>query len=259
MLLAIDVGNTNITCGVFDGDEMMATFRITTKESRTSDEYGFLFNNMIEKNRIKPSAVKSIIFSSVVPKINYSIGSALIKYFGINPVIVDSQMDMGLGMGDYDPHQVGADRLVDAAAAYAIYGGPVIVIDYGTATTYDLVTSDGTFVGGVTAPGAQSAAATLWKSTAQLPEVEIVKPETVIAKNTVTSMQAGIYYTLIGQTEAIVRQLKEEAGEEVKTIVATGGLGNLITAGTNVIDLYNPNLTMEGLRIIYERQVGKSG
>ena len=256
MLLAIDVGNTNITCGVFDGEEMMATFRITTKEPRTSDEYGFLINNMIEKNRIKPSALKAIIISSVVPKINYSIGSALIKYFGITPVIVGTDMDTGIRMGDYDARQVGADRIVDAAAAYSIYGGPVIVIDYGTATTFDLITSDGVFIGGVTAPGAQSAASTLWTATAQLPEVEIIKPDSVIAKDTVSSMQAGIYYTLIGQTEAIVRQLKAEADEEVKHVVATGGLGSLITEGTDVIDEYNPSLTMEGLRIIYEKQTG---
>ncbi len=254
MLLAIDVGNTNITCGVFDGSEMMATFRMTTKKPRTSDEYGMIITNLIEKNRIKPTAIKDIIVSSVVPKINYSLGSALIKYFGINPITVEPDIDTGIRTESYNPRQVGADRIVDACAAYYLYGGPVIVVDFGTATTYDLITEEGVFVGGVTAPGAQSSASSLWATTAQLPEVAIVKPETVIAKDTVTSMQAGIYYGQIGQTEAIVRQIKKESGlDNIKT-VATGGLGNLIAEGTDCIDVYDNSLTMKGLQIIFERE-----
>ncbi|MCR4843123.1 MAG: type III pantothenate kinase [Eubacterium sp.] len=254
MLLALDIGNTNITGAIFDGDEMMATFRMTTKVPRTSDEFGMMITNLIEKNKIKPHAITDIIVASVVPKINYSLGSALIKYFNITPITVEPGIKTGIRLDAYNPRQVGSDRIVDAVAAYTLYGGPVIVVDFGTATTYDLVTEEGSFTGGVTAPGAQSAASSLWNLTAQLPEVQIVKPTTVIAKDTVSSMQAGIYYSQIGQTEAIIRELKRESGKNDIKVVATGGLGGLITEGTDIIDIYDPALTMKGLKIIFDKQ-----
>ncbi len=258
MLLGIDVGNTNITCGVFRDKEMVATFRMTTKKPRTSDEYGMIMKNLLENNKINADEIDAIIVASVVPKVMYSLGSALIKYFEIMPIVVEPGIKTGIRLDFDNPRQVGADRIVDAVAAYELYGGPVIVIDFGTATTYDVITEDGAFIGGVTAPGVQTSASALWSAAAKLPEVEIQMPKTIIAKDTITSMQAGIVFGQIGQTEAIVNRIKKETGfEDIKT-VATGGLGNLITAETDAIDIYNPSLTLHGLRIIYDKQKKKS-
>ena len=259
MLLAIDVGNTNITFGVFDGKDMVATFRMMTKQPRTSDEFGIMIMSLLRNNKIPFSDIEDIIASSVVPKINYSLSSALIKYFDIMPVMVEPGIKTGIRLEFDNPRQVGADRIVDAVAAYTIYGGPVIVIDFGTATTYDLITGDGSFVGGVTAPGVATSASALWNAAAKLPEVEIKKPDTILAKDTVTSMQAGIVYGQIGQTEMIVRQMKNESGlSDIKT-VATGGLGSLITAEVKCIDFYDQSLTMHGLQIIYDKQSRSKG
>ncbi len=254
MLLAIDVGNTNITCAVFDGDKMTASFRITTKLPRTSDEYGMLMHNLIERNKLDSKNIDAIIVASVVPKIMYSLNSALIKYFEIQPIQVEPGIKTGIKLNFDNPKQVGADRIVDAVAAYEIYKGPVIVIDFGTATTYDLITEDGAFEGGVTAPGIQTSAQALWDAAAKLPEIEIKKPKTILAKDTITSMQAGIVFGQVGQTEAIIKEIKRESGiKNIKT-VATGGLGAVIKEETKSIDIYDPALTMHGLRIIYEKQ-----
>ena len=254
MLLAIDVGNTNITCAVFYRDKMTASFRITTKLPRTSDEYGMLMHNLIEKNKLDPKKIDAIIVASVVPKIMYSLNSALIKYFEIQPIQVEPGIKTGIRLDFDNPKQVGADRIVDAVAAYEIYGGPVIVIDFGTATTYDLITEDGSFVGGVTAPGIQTSAQSLWDAAAKLPEVEIKKPKTILAKDTITSMQAGIVFGQVGQTEAIISEIKKESGIKNIRTVATSGLGAVIKEETKSIDIYDPALTMHGLRIIYEKQ-----
>ena len=254
MLLAIDVGNTNISCAVFKGKKMTASFRITTKLPRTSDEYGMLLHNLIEKNKLDPRDIDAIIVASVVPKINYSLNSALIKYFELKPIMVEPGIKTGIRLDFDNPKQVGADRIVDAVAAYEIYGGPVIVIDFGTATTYDLVLEDGSFVGGVTAPGIQTSAQALWSAAAKLPEIEIRKPRNILAKDTISSMQAGIVYGQVGQTEKIISEIKTEAGiDNIKTI-ATGGLGAVIKKETALIDVYDPALTMKGLEIIYEKQ-----
>ena len=178
MVITIDVGNTNITVGVFRGDEVMATFRITTKMPRTSDEYGMLLSNLLEQNNIRHDDIEDAIIASVVPNVMHSLEGAIIKYFGIN-----------------------------AAAAYELYGGPVLVLDFGTATTYDLVDKNGAFVSGVTAPGIRISAKALWEDAAKLPEIEIRKPESILAKETISSMQAGLVYGQIGQTEYIVKHM----------------------------------------------------
>lgn len=254
MLLAVDVGNTNITCAMFREDQIAASFRLMTKQPRTSDEFGMAFTSLLKGNHLKKKEVSDIIICSVVPKINYALCSALIKYLGIRPMEVTYRCNTGIILKADNPEQVGADRIVDAAAAYEIYGGPILVIDYGTATTYDLVAEDGIFAGAVTAPGVQTSASALWSEAAKLPEIEIRKPSTILAQNTVTSMQAGIYYGQIGQTEAIIKQIRKEAGRDDIKVVATGGLGQMIKEGTDMIDLYNKDLTMHGLRIIYERE-----
>ncbi len=253
MLLVIDVGNTNITLGVFDDVNLKATFRLTTNTARTSDEFGLLICNLLVARKIDTTDIKEVTIASVVPKIMYSLNSGIIKYLGITPLIVGSGTKTGLKIATSNPKEVGADRVVDAVAAYEIYGGPVLVIDFGTANTYDLITEDGSFVAGVTCPGLRISANALWNDTAKLPEIEIAKPDTILAKDTVTSMQAGLVFGCIGQTEYIVKRMLKEAGVEKYRVVATGGLGKIISEATDVIEVYDVNLTLKGLKIITDK------
>lgn len=254
MILVIDAGNTNITMGVFDGDRLIGNFRMTTSISRTSDEYGIVIRDIIGHNGIDKSDIHDAIVASVVPAINHSLISGIIKYFDIHPLIVNSNTQTGIRIALDRPEQVGADRLVDAAAAYSLYGGPVIVIDYGTATTYDLVNEKGEFVAGVTAPGIRISARALWEDAAKLPEIEIKKPDSILAKETITSMQAGLVFGQIGQTEYIIKSMKEASGYKDMKVVATGGLGKMISGETDSISEYNPDLTLIGLNLIYKLQ-----
>ena len=259
MIMTIDVGNTNITVGVFRGDEVVSNFRITTKMPRTSDEYGMLLSNLLEQNSISHDDIEDAIIASVVPNVMHSLEGAIIKYFSIRPIIVEPGTKTGIRVVTENPRQIGADRIVDAAAAYELYGGPVLVLDFGTATTYDLVDKDGAFVSGVTAPGIRISAKALWEDAAKLPEIEIRKPASILAKETISSMQAGLVYGQIGQTEYIVKHMIAESGYEDIKVVATGGLGNLISKETDCINIYDPELTLQGLRLIYEKEMKNRG
>lgn len=254
MLFAIDVGNTNITVGLFEGKNLIKTFRMTTAMARTSDEYGVYFADWLSIQGMQLSDIHAVIIASVVPKIMHSLTSGIIKYLNIQPIIVAPGIKTGINIAIPEPKTLGADRLVDAVAAYELYGGPIIVVDFGTATTHDLVLEGGIFHSGATSPGIRLAAAALWSGAAKLPEIEIKKPETVLAKDTVSSMQAGIFYGYIGQTEYIIRKIKEESGFDNIRVVATGGLGKLIAENTDSIDYYDANLTLKGLQLIYEKQ-----
>ena len=254
MLLTMDVGNTNITFGVFDGKTLVTTFRMTTKIPRTSDEFGVGIIDMIERNRIARTEITHVITASVVPDVMHSLNNAIIKYFDITPIIVGPGIRTGIRVVTENPKQIGADRIVDAAGAYALYGGPVLVLDFGTATTYDLVDASGAFVAGVTAPGIRISAKALWQDAAKLPEIEICKPSSILAQETISSMQAGLVYGQIGQTEYIVRSMIAESGYQDVKVVATGGLGRIIANETECIDIYDPNLTLSGLRLIFEKQ-----
>lgn len=253
MLLVIDVGNTNITLGVFDDIHLKATFRLTTNNARTSDEYGLVIIDLLKIKNIDKEQITAVTIASVVPKVMHSLASGIIKYLGINPLIVGAGTKTGIKIPTANPKEVGTDRVVDAVAAYEIYGGPVLVIDFGTAITYDLITEDGSFAAGVTSPGLRIAANALWNETAKLPEIEIALPDTILAKDTVTSMQAGLVYGCIGQTEYIVKRMLKEAGIEQCRVIATGGLGKIIADNTEVIDVYDPNLTLKGLKIISDK------
>ena len=254
MILALDVGNTNITCGVFDGDRIKASFRITTKMPRTSDEYGMLLSTLLERNQVGMDDIHDAIICSVVPNIMHSLTSGLIKYFDVKPIIVGPGIKTGINLGRFNPREVGADRIVDLVAGYEIYGGPALVIDYGTATTYDIVTENGIFLAGVIAPGIRTSANVLYKDAARLPEIEIVKPKTILANSTIDSMQAGLYYGVVGETKYIVQKMKEETGFDNMKVIATGGLGKMIAQTVDEIDYYDPTLTLKGLQIIYEKQ-----
>ena len=253
MLLAIDVGNTNITIGVHDDSEWIGRFRMTTKTPRTSDEYGLFIVSLLSSKKIEAESIDDVIISSVVPNIMYSLNNAIRKYVHVEPMIIGPGVKTGIAIHTDDPREVGADRIVDAAGAYYEYGGPVLVIDFGTATTYDVVSDKGTFEVAVTSPGIKITANALWNKAAKLPEIEIKKPDSILAKNTVTSMQAGLVYGYIGQVEYIVKKIKEEMNRPDMKVVATGGLARILRGETEVIDVYDSDLTFKGLKFIYDR------
>jgi type III pantothenate kinase len=253
MLLAVDIGNTNITFAFMKNGEVHSQFRFITKNISTSDEYGIKIIDFMNFYKIDIKDVENAIITSVVPGVIYSINSALIKYLGITPMIVGTGLKTGIKVITPNPQQIGADRIVDAAGAMAEFGGPVLVIDFGTATTYDLVLEDGSFAAGITSPGLKICANALWNETAKLPEIEIKKPDSILAKDTVTSMQAGLVYGYIGQTEYIIKKVREESKIPDLRAVATGGLGRLICSNTELIYKYDPDLTMKGLWAIAKR------
>ena len=253
MLLTIDVGNTNITMGVFQDEFLQGMFRMTTKQSRTSDEYGFTICGILEHRGIDPKNIDAVIIASVVPDIMHSLTSGIIKYLDATPVIVSHETPSGIRVNTDQPSRTGADRIVNAVAGYAIARGAGIVVDFGTATTYDLIGPDGTLDACIIAPGIETAGRSLWGGAAMLPAIQIRKPESILAKETVSGMQGGLVYGAVGQTEYIVKKMKEEAGYSDAYVIATGGLGKIIARETDCIDLYDPRLTLNGLRMIYDR------
>ena len=253
MLLTIDVGNTNITFGVYDGDKLITTFRMMSKLARTSDEYGISIRDLLDINNINEKDIDGVIIASVVPNVMHSLVSSVIKYINVEPLIVGPGIKTGIKVATPNPKEIGADRIVDAVGAYEKYGGPVLVLDFGTATTYDLIDDTGEFVTGITAPGIRISAKALWEDTAKLPEIEIIKPKSILAQDTISSMQAGLVYGQIGQTEYIINQVKKETGLTDLKVVATGGLGGIICPETDTIDVYDKELTLDGLRLIYEK------
>lgn len=257
MVLAIDVGNTNITFGAYREEELSCTFRMMTKQQKTSDEYGVAILEMLRYNDVEPEKITGVIIASVVPNVMHALVGGIQRYLKQQPLIVAPGLKTGIKVVTENPKEIGTDRIVDAAAAFAKYGGPVLVLDFGTATTYDLVNEKGEFMAGITAPGIRISAKALWEDTAKLPEVEIRKPDSILAQNTITSMQAGLVYGQIGQTQYIVSQIKEETGMKQLKVVATGGLGRLISDETDCIDVYDRNMTLDGLRLIYEKNIRK--
>ncbi len=239
--------------GVFDGEELKATFRLTTRTPRTSDEYGVVLTHLLKNRGIEAAELEGSIVASVVPDVMHSLIGALVKYTGTKPFNVGPGMKTGIRILTEDTRAIGADRIVDAVAAYEKYGGPVLVLDFGTATTYDLVTEKGEFTAGITAPGIRISMEALSTQAAKLPNIEIRKPRSILAQETISSMQAGLVYGQIGQTEYIIRKVKEESGIENLKVVATGGLGRLIADETASIDIYDSYLTLDGLRIIYNK------
>lgn len=258
MILVVDVGNTNITYGVFDGDELVSTFRMMSKTPRTSDEYGIMIREMLKKNDIDRQEIEGICVASVVPNIMHSLLGGLSKYVNESILTVGAGTKTGIKIITEAPKEIGPDRVVDAVGAYVKYGGPMLVIDFGTATTYDYITDKGEFAAGITAPGLRISAKALWEDTAKLPEIEIKKPKSIMAQETISSMQAGLVYGQIGQTEYIINQVKKESGRDDLKVVATGGLGRIIADETDMIQVYDPMLTLEGLKFIYDKNRKKS-
>lgn len=255
MFLAVDVGNTNINFGVYDEKKLVTTFRLMAKTPRTSDEYGVLITELLSKNGISVGKIEGSVVASVVPNVMHSLTGGIKRYVNEKILLVGVGVKTGIKITAENPKEIGPDRIVDVVAAYELYGGPVLVIDFGTATTYDLVDENGCFGVGITAPGIRISAKALWEDTAKLPEIEIKKPASILAHETITSMQAGLVYGQIGQTEYIIQRVKSETGYQNLKVVATGGLGRIIAEETDMINEYNSFLTLEGLRIIYEKNV----
>jgi type III pantothenate kinase len=256
MILVMDAGNTNIVIGVYRHDKLIADWRLSTDLKRTSDEYGALITQLFERNGLDRSEVKGVIISSVVPSIMYSIENMVKKYFNTKAVVVGPGVKTGINIKYDNPREVGADRIVNAVAALEKYKRTMIIIDFGTATTFCAVTAKGNYLGGAICPGIKISAEALFKRAAKLPRIELIKTPTVICSNTVSSMQAGVVYGYIGQVDYIVRKFKDELigmGEEEPFVVATGGMANMIKEGSKQIDVIDPYLTLKGLKTIYEK------
>lgn len=252
MLLLVDIGNTNILIGVMDNEKVVSSFRMTTNMIRTSDEFSADFIRILNTKKIDARKIDAAVVSSVVPKQDRNIKEAIRLSFNIEPLFITPKMDSGMKIKIDDPNSLGADRLVDAVAAYDKYKQAVLVIDFGTASTFDYVDDNGDFIYGITAPGLDATSRALWEKTAKLPEVELVKPESILAKNTIESMQAGIVYGYIGLTKYIIEQVKKEIGHSFR-IVATGGLGEILTNEIEEIEEYDPDLAYKGMLLLYNR------
>lgn len=256
MILVLDVGNTNIVLGVYDDKKLVAEWRLSTTSVRTADEYGIQVLNLFYHNKLDPYGVEGAIISSVVPNVMYSLEHMIRKYFKIYPVVVGPGVKTGINIKYDNPREVGADRIVNAVAAHEIYKRSLIIIDFGTATTFCAVRKNGDYLGGTICPGVRISSEALFQRAAKLPRVELIKTQNVICRNTISSMQAGIVYGYIGQVEYIVEKMSKELielGEEKPFVVATGGLAKLISEESDKVDVINPFITLEGLRIIYEK------
>ncbi len=252
MLLVIDVGNTNTSLGVYQESELIAHWRLTTARNRTVDEYGLQARNLFEVAGLDFKTITAIAIASVVPPLNYTLKQMAETYFHLSPLFVADTAEIGLKVLYEPPADVGADRLVDAVAAIEKYGAPCIIVDFGTATTFNAINSEGEYLGGVITPGIMISADALFERTAKLPRVDIKRPTTVIGSSTIAAMQSGLYYGYVGLVDGVLRKMIAELGGAPR-VIATGGLAPLIATGSELIELVDDTLTLEGLRLVYER------
>lgn len=257
MLLVIDAGNTNTTLGVYKDQELLAHWRLSTNPSRTVDEYGIHARNLFELAQLDFKDIEAIAIASVVPPLNYTLRRMSEVYFHLSPLFIDHSTDTGLKILYQPPSDVGADRIVDAVAALHTYGAPCIVVDFGTATTFNAINSQGEYLGGVITPGIVVSSEALFSRTAKLPRVDITRPTTAIGSSTVAAMQSGLYFGYVGLVDGILERIIGELGSK-PTIIATGGLASLIATGSKFIEKVDDTLTLEGLRLIYDRVSGQN-
>jgi type III pantothenate kinase len=255
MLLAIDIGNTNIVVGVFDGEKLKATWRLGTDVHKLEDEYAALLLNLLSMKGLAFADIDNAIISSSVPPLVTVFEELCRRYFEVTPMVVGPGIKTGVRISIENPREVGADRVVNAAAAHKLYGGPLIVIDFGTATTLDAVSEEGDYLGGAIAPGIVISSEALFEHAAKLPRVELVRPPKAIGRNSVSAMQSGIVFGYVGLIEGIVARMQKELGGTAK-VIATGGLANIIASETGVVDAVELDLTLVGLRLIYELNSG---
>jgi len=254
MILVFDVGNTNIVLGVYDNQALAHHWRISTDESRTVDEYAVVIKSLFDFSRLKFVDIEAVVISSVVPPVMPTLERLTHKYFGLAPLVIGPGVKTGMPIIMDNPKEVGADRIVNAVAGFAKYGGPLVIVDFGTATTFCAISIRGEYLGGAIAPGIGISSEALFRRASKLPRVELVRPKTVIGKNTVAGMQAGIYYGFTGQVDGIVERMKIELGAET-TVVATGGLAELIAEDSRTIEKVDPFLTLDGLLLVYQRTI----
>lgn len=256
MLLCVDIGNSNIVTGVFKGQELVHEWRMSTLQGRTMDEYGLLFMSFLRQHKITLEDVSGISLCSVVPPLNSLFLGVSRDYFEREPFVVGPGIKTGLKIRYHNPKELGADRIVNAVAAHKLWGGPLIIVDFGTATTFCALNSKGEYLGGAISPGLGISVEALFQKAAKLPRVDLVRPENVIGKTTTENLQSGLLYGYIGQVEGMVARISAEMGEAPK-VVATGGLAAVLAPETDSIDEYAPHLTLEGLRILYGMNMGK--
>ncbi|PZC48196.1 MAG: type III pantothenate kinase [Chloroflexi bacterium] len=255
MLLAIDIGNTNVAIGAFEGDQLKATWRLATDPRRLSDQYGLELHGLLPLKGVTISEIEGCALCSVVPTLTPAFEEVCRSLFGVEPLVVGTGTKTGVRVLYDNPRDVGADRIVDAAAAFQLYGGPTIIVDFGTATVFDAVSGQGEYLGGAIAPGILIAAESLVQNTSQLRRVELVRPKRVVGTNTIASLQAGLFYGYVSLVEGMVARFKEDLGSDAR-VVATGGQASLIAQDTEVFDYVNPDLTLLGLRQIYDLNQG---
>lgn len=253
LLLVVDAGNTNIVFALFDGPTLLNQWRTSTDIKRTADEYGVWLTQLIALDGIKPNDINAAILATVVPHTVFPLTHLCERYFKCAPLIIDNGNSVGISVEVANPREVGADRLVNAVAAHAKFSGRLIVIDFGTATTFDIIRDDGAYVGGVIAPGVNLSIEALDRAAARLPRITVAKPPSVIGSGTVTAMQSGVYWGYISLIEGLVTRIKEEVGQSMRTI-STGGLAPLFKNGTDLIDELESDLTLHGLRLVYDRR-----
>jgi|TARA_B100000315_G_scaffold256724_1_gene303361 type III pantothenate kinase len=251
MLLAIDIGNSETTLGVFEAEELRATWHMATVIHRTADEYAVLLSNLLQSQGFKAADIKWAALCSVVPSLITIYEVLFQRYFGILPLVVGSGIKTGVRIRMDNPREVGADRIVDAVAAHHLYGGPVIIVDLGTATTFDTISEEGDYLGGAISPGIVTAAEAMFNRTAMLPRVELARPSLAIGTNTISAMQSGIVFGYVGLVEGMVARIQKELGKKTR-VIATGGYAELITKETKIIDGARPDLTLIGLRLIHQ-------
>jgi type III pantothenate kinase len=251
MLLAIDIGNTNIKIGIFDGDELRATWNIATGIHRTADEYGGVLLNLMERKKVSSSKITGIALCSVVPPLVPAFVELCRKYLDCEPLVVEAGVKTGMRIRLDNPREVGSDRVVDAVAAQHLYGKPLIIVDLGTATTFSVVSQEGDYLGGAIAPGIVIATEALYTRTAALPRIRLSRPEQAIGRSTVAAMQSGIIFGHVGLIEGMIRRIEQELGSKAK-VIATGGQAYFLAQEIPIIEIVNPDLTLIGLRLIYE-------
>ncbi len=252
MLLTVDIGNTNIVSGLYQEDSLVTDWRVSTNRASTADEYGILLLQLLAYDQIDRSRIQAAIISSVVPPLTSTMQDALQKFFRIKPMVVGPGIKSGMPIRYEDPREVGADRIVNSVGAYAKYGGPAVVVDFGTATTFDAISERGEYLGGAISPGIGISTEALFDRASKLPRVELIRPPAAIGKNTVASIQSGILFGFVAQVDGLVRRIASELGGQVQ-VIATGGLASLIGSESRTIEHVDLLLTLEGLRIIYQR------